>query len=149
MCEIPCSGTRNGEYCGGHSAMNVYSIGLNRKTNAIGNYYLGCFEESQNNRIFNNNNSKSFLFLTNTPQFCSNLCYKFGYTHSGVKYKSECSCGSLSTDKSVLRKLEDYQCNSKCSGDANQYCGDVSKMGVFATGLHGMYNYIIINNYLL
>jgi len=140
MCDIPCFGAQNGEllYCGGSNAMDVYSTGLNRKMDAIGNYYLGCFEESQNNRIFNNN-SKSFLFLTNTPEFCSKLCYKFGYTHSGVTYKSECICGSLSPDKSAFTKLEDHQCNSKCSGDANQYCGGSWRMGIFATGLYGNY----------
>jgi len=140
MCDIPCSGAHDSEllYCGGNDAMDVYSTGLNRKTNAIGNYYLGCFEESQNNRIFNDN-SKSFLFLSNTPEFCSKLCYKFGYTHSGVTFKSECICGSHLPNKSVFSKLEDHQCNSKCSGDSNQYCGGDWKMGVFATGLCGDY----------
>lgn len=135
MCAISCSGAYE-EICGGNNAMNVYATGLEWKTNIMGNYYLGCFEESQNNRIFN---SYSKSFPTNTPEFCSNLCYKFGYTYSGVTYKSECFCGNQSPNERMFTKMEDKQCNTKCSGDANQYCGGGWRMGVFETGLHGNY----------
>ncbi|KAL4131837.1 hypothetical protein QTP88_009086 [Uroleucon formosanum] len=132
MCAIPCSGSSQ-HTCGGNNAMNVYTTGLEWKTDTIGNNYLGCYEESQNNRIFN---GFSRSFTVNTPEFCSNLCYKFGYTYSGVTYKSECFCGSQSPSESKFPRLEDKQCNTKCSGDANQFCGGGWRMGVFSTGLN-------------
>lgn len=133
MCTTWCAGTRE-QTCGGNNAIDVYSTGLNLKTDAIGNYYIGCFEESQNKRLYN---GFSNSFPTNTPEFCSNLCYIKGYTYSGLTYKSECFCGSQSPNERMFNKLEDKECNTKCSGDANQYCGGGWRMGVFATGLRG------------
>lgn len=131
MCKIPCSGSSQ-EICGGYNAMSVYTTGLKWNTEAIGNNYLGCFEENQLNRIFNGY-SKSFT--VNTPEFCSELCYKFGYYYSGVTYKSECFCGNQPPNDSKFPKVDDKQCNTKCTGDANQFCGGGWRMGVFATGL--------------
>ncbi|XP_022166764.1 uncharacterized protein LOC111031217 [Myzus persicae] len=132
MCMTLCSGSSK-DTCGGLNTINVYNTGLEWRTSTIGNYYLGCFEESQNNRILN---GYSRSFSVNTPEFCSNLCYKFGYVYSGVTYKSECFCGSQSPNEPKFAKLEDKQCNTKCSGDANQFCGGGWRMGVFATGLY-------------
>lgn len=131
LCTTPCSGSSQ-HTCGGNNAINVYSTGLEWKTDTIGNNYLGCYEESQNNRIFN---GYSRSYSVNTPEFCSNLCYKFGYTYSGVTYKSECFCGSRSPNEPAFARVEDKQCNTKCSGDANQFCGGGWRMGVFSTGL--------------
>ncbi|VVC39997.1 Hypothetical protein CINCED_3A002549 [Cinara cedri] len=131
MCKIPCSGSSQ-EMCGGINAMNVYSTGLEWRTDIIGNQYLGCFEENEKKRIFN---SYSNSFSMNTPAFCSSLCFKYGYSYSGVTYKSECYCGNLPPSKQFT-KLEDKQCNTKCSGDANQFCGGGWRMGVFSTGLY-------------
>eukprot|EP00102_Acyrthosiphon_pisum_P012999 XP_008182377.1 PREDICTED: uncharacterized protein LOC100165182 [Acyrthosiphon pisum] len=141
MCTTVCSGSSK-DTCGGLNAINVYNTGLEWRTSTIGNYYLGCFEESQNNRILN---GYSRSFSVNTPEFCSNLCYKFGYIYSGVTYKSECFCGSQSPNEPKFAKLEDKQCNTKCSGDANQFCGGGWRMGVFATGL---YDYPIDDRYI-
>lgn len=132
MCRIPCSGSSQ-EICGGYNAINVYSTGLEWRTDIIGNHYLGCFEENIKKRIFNSYNN---VFSMNTPEFCSNLCFKRGYSYSGVTYKSECFCGNL-PPSNQFTKVEDKQCNTKCSGDANQYCGGGWRMGVFATGLYG------------
>lgn len=134
-CAIPCPGSSQ-QSCGGNNAISVYGTGLESKTDAVGNYYLGCFEENENNRIYN---SFSRSYSKNTPEFCSNLCYKMGYTYMGVTYKSECFCGSQTPSTTRFNKLEDKQCNTKCSGDANQFCGGGWRMGVFATGLRGKY----------
>lgn len=139
MCTTPCSGSSQ-QSCGGNNAINVYGTGLEWKTDTIGNYYLGCFEESENNRIFN---SYSKSFSTNTPEFCSNICYTNGYAYSGVTYKSGCFCGNQPPNESKFTKVEDKQCNTKCSGDANQFCGGGWKMGVFATGLIGEYTNVL------
>ncbi|XP_060850898.1 uncharacterized protein LOC132929522 [Rhopalosiphum padi] len=131
MCTTPCSGSS--EYtCGGNNGINVYSSGLEWKTDTIGHNYLGCYEENQNNRIFN---GYSRSYSVNTPEFCSSLCYKFGYTYFGVTYKSECFCGNQSPNEPKFPKVEDKQCNTKCTGDANQFCGGGWRMGVFSTGL--------------
>lgn len=139
-CKISCSGSQY-HSCGGNNAMDIYSTGIELKTGVVGNYYLGCFEESQNNRIFN---SYAQSFSTNTPSMCSNLCYKLGYTYSGVTYKNGCFCGSQSPIEPNFPKVEEKQCDTKCSGDANQFCGGGWKMGVFSTGLNGNYNSMFI-----
>lgn len=115
--------------------MSIYSTGLEWKTDAIGNYYLGCFEENNENKIFTSF-AMSFISI-NTPEYCSNLCYKNGYAYSGVTYMTECYCGNQPPDEYMNPKLEDKQCDSKCKGDANQFCGGAWKMGVFSTGLNG------------
>lgn len=131
MCANRCSGSHQ-QSCGGINAMNIYSTGLEMKTDKIGNHYLGCYEENEQKRIFN---GFSQSFSMNTPEFCSNLCYKFGFSYCGVTYKSECFCGNQFASK--FTKLENKQCNTKCSGDANQFCGGGWRMGVFSTGLSG------------
>lgn len=142
MCRISCSGSQY-HSCGGNNAMNIYSTGMEWKTSAVGNYYLGCFEENENNRIFN---SYSQSFSTNTPEMCSTLCYKFGYTYSGVTYKNGCFCGSQPPNESKFTKVDDKQCNTKCSGDANQFCGGGWRMSVFSTGLNGNYYKCYVSN---
>jgi len=133
MCTAPCSGSSE-KACGDHKTIHLYSTGFKPKRVAVGNYYLGCFEERPQNRLFN---SYSKSFSTNTPEFCSNLCYTFGYTYSGVTYKSECFCGSQSPIERHFIKVDDKNCNTKCTGDANQFCGGGWRIGVFATGLYG------------
>jgi len=133
MCKTPCSGSSE-QSCGNLKAIHLYSTGYEPKRVAIGNYYLGCFEEMPHNRLFK---SYSKSFLMNTPEFCSNLCYTFGYTYSGVTYKSECFCGSQSPTERRFTMVDDKNCNTKCTGDANQYCGGGWRIGVFATGLYG------------
>lgn len=65
MCVTPYSGSSK-HICGVHNAINVYSTGLKWQINTVGNYYLGCFEESQNNRILD---GYSRSFSVNTPGF--------------------------------------------------------------------------------
>lgn len=134
MCSIPCAG-EIGSTCGGIDAMNIYSTGLESKMDTIGNYYLGCFEDNQKNSIYQSF-SKSFI-ATNTPEYCSSICFKNGYAYSGVTKMSECYCGNKSPDENVNHKLDDKECNSKCTGDVNQFCGSDWRTGIFATGLSG------------
>ncbi|XP_025423118.1 uncharacterized protein LOC112692604 isoform X2 [Sipha flava] len=140
MCATPCSGSSQ-QLCGGNNVIDVYSTGMEWKTDAIGNYYLGCFEESQSNRMFSNSRSLS----KNTPELCSTICYKLGYTYSGVTYIEGCFCGNQPPAESLFPKVEDKQCNTKCAGDTNQYCGGGWRMGVFSTGL---YDFSIEGRYL-
>ncbi|XP_050537386.1 uncharacterized protein LOC126903300 isoform X2 [Daktulosphaira vitifoliae] len=130
-CHTPCSGARD-QKCGGNNVINVYHTGLKWETTVMSNHYIGCYEESADNRIFNGY-SKSFP--VNTPSFCTKLCFKKGFKYAGVTYKSECFCGDQPPNESTFSKVEDNQCNTKCSGDANQFCGGGWRMGVFTTGL--------------
>jgi len=139
MCTTPCAGSQHVS-CGGNNAINVYSTGMQWKSGAVGNYYLGCFEESESNRIFN---GYAQSYSTNTPEMCASVCYKMGYFYSGVTYKNGCFCGNQSPNEPKFPKVDDKQCNTKCSGDSNQFCGGGWKMGVFSTGLYGMF--IIMN----
>lgn len=54
-----------------------------------------------------------------------------------MTYKSECFCGIQPPSEPKFPKVDDKQCNTKCTGDSNQYCGGGWRMGVFATGLQG------------
>lgn len=131
MCSNPCIGVT----CDIMNTINIFGTGLESKTDTIGNYYIGCFEENQNNRIFTNF-SKSFPAI-NTPEYCSNICFKNGYTYSGVTNMSECYCGNQLPNEKINPKLDDKQCNSKCTGDASQFCGGTWRMGIFVNGLNG------------
>ncbi|XP_026809559.1 uncharacterized protein LOC113551491 [Rhopalosiphum maidis] len=131
MCNTACSGSSQ-QTCGGQNAIDIFNTGLEWRTHTVGNYYLGCFEESQNKRIFH---GFSRPYDVNTPEFCSNLCYKLGFAYSGVTYKHECFCGDQPPSQPRFSKVDDKQCNTKCAGDANQFCGGGWRMGVFSTGL--------------
>jgi len=131
VCNVPCSGSPE-QSCGGNNTVNVYSTGLESNSDAIGNYYIGCFEDSRSKRVFNGSVK---YFPTNTPEFCSNYCYKLGYQYSGVSQKSECFCNIQGPDTDTFAQLIDEQCNTVCSGDANQFCGGVWRTAVFSTGL--------------
>lgn len=133
-CTTPCSGSSK-EKCGGTNAMNVYSTGINWRTEAFGNYYKGCIEDNRYRRVYN---SYFRNFTMNTPEFCSNHCYKIGYSYAGVSNHNECYCGTREPNYISAPKLNDQQCNTKCSGDANQFCGGLKKMSVFSTGFEGI-----------
>lgn len=133
-CTVSCSAGSFQQSC--NNVLSVYRTGLEWKTETIANYYLGCFKDNTNNRILN---SYFPSFHSNTPEFCSTLCFKFGYTYSGVTNKSDCFCENQSPNELTFTKVDDTQCNAKCSGDANQFCGNNRRMEMFTTGLNGNY----------
>jgi len=135
MCKTRCSGSSEAT-CGGDNTINVYSTALNWKTEAFGNYYKGCVQNNRNSRVYEGYFRN---FPMNTPEFCSSHCYKLGYTYSGVTNRDECFCDNQEPDYTRNPKLNDDQCNTKCSGDANQFCGGVRSMSVFSTGLERMF----------
>jgi len=132
MCTIPCSGSSR-QTCGGNNTVDVYSTGLEWRTETSGSYYIGCFEDNRYIRVYD---GYFQYFSTNTPEFCSNHCYKHAYRYAGVSHKSECFCDIQPPNYIRSPLLEDNQCNATCPGDNNQLCGGTWKMGVFDNGLN-------------
>ncbi|XP_025084459.1 uncharacterized protein LOC112558294 isoform X1 [Pomacea canaliculata] len=87
--------------------------------------YTGCFPQ----RFF------SFaLDITNdtrkqmTPQFCTQQCRQRGFAFSAVLHGFQCFCDNA-FNSSLQRN--DSECNEKCTGDPQQFCGGVSRMSVY------------------
>lgn len=135
MCTTSCSGSSE-VTCGGDNTINIYTTGLHWRTDAFGSYYKGCVQNNRNIKVYDGYFRN---FSMNTPEFCSNHCYKLGYSYSGVTNRNECYCDNQEPNYIRSPKLNDDQCSAKCSGDANQFCGGVWSMSIFSTGLERMF----------
>jgi len=133
-CSTPCSGSPE-MTCGGDDAINIYATGLRWNTDTFGNYYKGCVRNDRNATAVYDGHFRNFSM--NTPELCSNHCYKLGYAYSSVANRDGCYCDNREPNYGRSRKRENEKqlCDTKCSGDANQFCGGVRSMSVFSTGL--------------
>lgn len=131
MCTFPCSGSSK-HTCGGNSTVDIYSTGLEWRTEEIGYHYEQCVEDNRYNRVYD---GYFQYFTTNTPEFCSNHCYKLAYQYSGITNNNECFCDIIWPNGIRSPQVNDEQCSTKCIGDANQFCGGVWRMASFSTGI--------------
>ncbi|CAN0148389.1 unnamed protein product, partial [Ectocarpus sp. 12 AP-2014] len=123
-CDMGCTGDSS-ETCGGFNAMSPG--------------YLGCFGDSQINRVFpvvTDSNSMTTAGCSDTcsgyayygTQFgreeCAAFCSAFAYY--GTQYGRECWCGN-NADYVVYGEAS---CDMACAGDATDICGGVNAMSV-------------------
>nr|XP_026692657.1 uncharacterized protein LOC101242430 [Ciona intestinalis] len=91
--------------------------------------FLGCFVDNNPDRLLQN-----MITLTTdeinqlTPDFCINKCRQLNYKYSGTEYSKECFCDNQ-LGKQV--KTAENECNSPCSGDAQQWCGSGNRITVY------------------
>ena len=73
------------------------------------------------------------LFLEDdmTPSLCNELCGKYGFAFFGLQYSNECWC-SKSRERKHPQVL-DAQCNMRCAGDQNVFCGGSLRLSVYET----------------
>jgi len=87
--------------------------------------YYGCF------RDWTKRDLVRFAYQSryNTKQACIRRCYRLGYRFAGVQYSSQCFCGQR-----FGRYKRARNCNMRCTGNRNSYCGGVWANMVFSTG---------------
>ncbi|XP_050533043.1 uncharacterized protein LOC126901001 isoform X2 [Daktulosphaira vitifoliae] len=115
----------------------MYTTGVSDTNSFPREIYLGCLQErvsDDDNRLL-----KTFLnhYLDNSPQKCSEECFKNGYLYSGLTngyiLGTACWCGDQYPW--VRHKIKESSCNQACSGDKSKKCGDYWKLSVYSTGL--------------
>ena len=70
-------------------------------------------------------------FSNLTPNLCVKNCIDKKFSYAGVQAGDECFCGDTAPRQSKIVAQAD--CRTKCSGDANQFCGGGWRMNVFDT----------------
>ncbi|VVC27971.1 Hypothetical protein CINCED_3A001078 [Cinara cedri] len=101
--------------------------------------YLGCYKENK----FDDRNRLLKVpykgFPDNTPQKCSEECFKIGFLYSGTTYGKDsdkgnfCWCGNQYPSNKF--KIKDSKCDSICTGDKTKNCGGYWTLSIYATGI--------------
>ncbi|KAH8886192.1 WSC-domain-containing protein [Thozetella sp. PMI_491] len=91
--------------------------------------YAGCWSDSSS---INTMRTKAYDNSFNTIELCTQTCSKLGYQLAGLEYGSQCFCDN-SISGSAYAAL-DMACFKPCAGNANQTCGDGSRMSIYASG---------------
>ncbi|CAM9199998.1 unnamed protein product [Ectocarpus sp. 12 AP-2014] len=132
VCDMECAGDAS-DICGGFFAMSVYSTGSEPlETPAPVDVveptdptYLGCFVDSQTERVFPVSTDSGSM----TAAFCADFCADYAYY--GTQFGGECWCGNNSGYDTLG---ESTDCSIACSGDADEICGGFNAMSVYSTG---------------
>jgi len=67
-----------------------------------------------------------------TPSLCIYYCQREGFLYAGLRNKS-CYCGN--TDPPASKRRDKKECDIKCEGDSQQFCGGNNKMTFLLTFL--------------
>nr|XP_018898564.1 PREDICTED: uncharacterized protein LOC109031490 isoform X1 [Bemisia tabaci] len=133
-CQMPCPGDET-KKCGGVMRLSVYATGLMAIESLPHGFHLGCFKENSGKEFETKGRFFSDFrqdFDTLTPQLCMEVCFRAGFKLSGVQFKRECYCSDKALD--LTKQTDEGTCDLPCSGNANQRCGGVLRLDVFATG---------------
>ncbi|KAG8843335.1 hypothetical protein FRB96_004093 [Tulasnella sp. 330] len=144
-CQSKCSGDAS-QFCGGNNwQVALYqaptATGTGTTTTATstatgtttsGFTSLGCYQD-QSARTLGGPSTTSSTAMT--PAFCENFCNTATggpYQFAGVENSVECYCGNTLT---VNTPLAASNCQTKCSGDATQFCGGNNwQVALYKTG---------------
>ncbi|KAL5318593.1 hypothetical protein ACEPPN_013656 [Leptodophora sp. 'Broadleaf-Isolate-01'] len=137
-CNMACPGNPS-QTCGAGDFLNVYHTGnlttykapASQSTDLPGQWvYQGCYSDNVNDNraLF----WQSILTTNNTATSCLGLCQKYGFMAAGMEYGDECFCGDESVRAaSGSVKVAEAECQVKCSGDNNYYCGGGSRLSYY------------------
>jgi hypothetical protein len=87
--------------------------------------WKNCYTEATAGRALS---STSYAADDVSLESCATFCG--AYSYFGTEYGRECYCGNAFAAGSVVAPAAD--CNMKCSGNANEYCGAGSRLSVYA-----------------
>ena len=93
-----------------------------------GALYLGCFDDHTrllDKKIYSNN--------SNSPDLCMRGCKAEGFSFSGLQYGGECFCGNQ--DPPVCLRKPEEECDMKCPGNEEEFCGGNRKMNIYKQGV--------------
>eukprot|EP00092_Neocalanus_flemingeri_P009591 GFUD01010322.1.p1 GENE.GFUD01010322.1~~GFUD01010322.1.p1 ORF type:complete len:916 (+),score=308.33 GFUD01010322.1:197-2749(+) len=93
--------------------------------------YLGCYQDSFTKRLLQGHLVK--LKTHNSPDLCTNVCSKSGFSYAGVQYGVECFCGN--TRPELSSALQPSKCSLPCPGSKDRTCGGYLAVEVYETGL--------------
>jgi len=88
----------------------------------------GCYSDSREARILPELVSGADNDLT--IRECVRRCRDSGFSLAGLQVGTECWCGN---EPPVEPTAPEYQCQSKCSGNADQICGDFFRNNIYLT----------------
>ncbi|KZW01622.1 WSC-domain-containing protein [Exidia glandulosa HHB12029] len=127
QCDRPCSGDDT-QICGGHTRSAVYTnsalagkkptlISSSPKLSSGWSVAYKCINDPELGETLLKS-TKVYEMQNNTPQACTALCAKNGYTIAGVEYSNECMCGKgFRTDAHPENlKKPTSECNMACTG---------------------------------
>lgn len=131
-CNGTCSGGSELACAADRSHYTVFTTGLRAKTVA-GHYFLGCYHDDAN---AGQRKAMASVELTgvNTPNICSKHCDKGGFAYFGLSHGRWCWCGNVRPDDRLRASDAVDTCATRCTGDANKYCGGVMTTAVYRIG---------------
>ncbi|GIL50434.1 hypothetical protein Vafri_6558 [Volvox africanus] len=119
-CNMTCSGNSS-EICGGSETLSVYITPRGPRSppppQISPGCYVGCFEDSPNNRTLAKLADESDDMTINR---CRETARTQGFAYFGVEAGRQCFVGNEVTRK---RTSNAVICNYRCAGDGNQICG--------------------------
>ncbi|KAJ9103160.1 hypothetical protein QFC21_002582 [Naganishia friedmannii] len=126
--------------CGSASAVAVYKVAdqmaylkgintlWNSTTGALG--YLGCYTEGYNNVL--TLPTYGFYASLMSTETCLKLAQAQGYKYAGTENAGSCyAANEVNWNNGGAVKRLDSDCNSKCLGNVNQFCGGGGKLMLY------------------
>ncbi|KAG9003884.1 hypothetical protein FRB94_002801 [Tulasnella sp. JGI-2019a] len=115
-CQTKCAGDAT-QLCGGNNwQVAIYQNGGSTTTPTSTWTLQGCYQDQSSRTL----SSYSTTSSTMTPAVCQAFCTTKGTTFAGLENATECYCGNLISPNVLLAASN---CQTKCGGDATQYCG--------------------------
>lgn len=140
-CTTACAGASD-QLCGGALLLGVYQsttqplpilanittlYGLNTTTPVR---FKGCFTDNSLNRTLDDFTFTSAKNMTVAN--CIRGCQAQGFSVSGVEYGTQCYCGTMVPDVSLLAEMM-IDCEvMMCSGNTTEFCADSLRIAVYA-----------------
>ncbi|XP_078666203.1 uncharacterized protein LOC144908469 isoform X3 [Branchiostoma floridae x Branchiostoma belcheri] len=93
--------------------------------------YRGCYKDTSD-RLFPNAQLLGHSSLTNA--LCRDHCRSGHFPYSATQYAEECFCGTRQNFQDLGDPLPDSECDRRCTGNPDQFCGGEWRMSVFSTG---------------
>ncbi|XP_060567882.1 xylosyltransferase oxt-like [Ruditapes philippinarum] len=117
-CTTMCSGSNNGEMCGGLWHLSLFETGL-----YVPNGFIGCYKDKRDRILSTSLYSSDSI----TGDVCKQDCKDAGYRYAGTE-GLECFCGHTFKDYT-----KETGCNAWCSGNQNERCGGHWRISLYDT----------------
>lgn len=93
-------------------------------------HYYGCFKDTKE-RMFK---TVHRLNETLSIKTCFDLCLTNGFLYAGLQYSVQCFCGNNFPNSTVHPKVNERECQMKCSGNDDERCGGPWAMSLYEIG---------------
>ncbi|KAI1338944.1 WSC-domain-containing protein [Xylariaceae sp. FL0016] len=133
--KMACAGNKT-EWCGAPGLLTMWndtsfsSTSLELGSTYLGNHsatFVGCFTDpGGNSRALQGASEVDTARMTS--ELCVAFCKDKGFSLAGTEYSQECYCGNENTGTMIS---DVTQCEARCKGNVNEYCGGNSKMSVW------------------